>query len=152
MSDVQNARTATTPFLFFAVCSLFACRGQPAERNERSFTKSDPAPGRPSALPSASSHEGTGTFARDPASVIAREKWRLKKCYAPLAKADPLAAGTFTVTVTLASDGKPSAVTVTSSELTLRPIENCVAEAFEAMRFDLPSGNDRFTVPLVFSS
>ena len=90
--------------------------------------------------------------ANDPATVIARNRWRFKGCYTAAFALDAKAGGTVKVAVSLDPTGKPSA-SIAASDTKPPALADCVAESFLFMRFSPPAAGEQasFVVPVVLS-
>lgn len=86
----------------------------------------------------------------EPDEVIARNHWRLKKCYRNSLEVDSAAAGTILVTVRVGSGGVPETSSYCAA---IRPasLTDCVLAAYKGMTFQDPAGGTAsFVVSNVF--
>ncbi len=89
---------------------------------------------------------------KDADSVIARNRWRFKACYAKALASDPKAGGTVKVAVKVGSEGEVVTASTSSSDAPAG-LTQCIVSSFLAMKFSAPEGGSAtFVTPVVLSA
>lgn len=115
----------------------------------------DPAPAaEPAAAAGTEEPALVGSLTKEQVETTMRQNLgRVRGCYSRLLRADPKAAGTVTVRLSVAGDGKVSEAAIASSTLADEALQTCVADKVRTFRFPKAKdgGSTQVTYPFVFA-
>lgn len=117
---------------------------KPIEAKPAPTTEPTVKPNEPSIPPA------TGNTPKDVDSVIAKNRWRFRACYAKELNVHPDASGTVKLRVNVGDDGSVSDVSIVSSDFS-PSLNACVTNAFKSMKFASDEHTCLFAVPVTLT-